>query len=161
MLRGNDWNIAAFRVFNAPQVLNRDIILSFPVAVFESPLLPDVNSNLSGRDLARTVGEVRVRCSALRQYGMPKKTKIAFANPVIVDRPHSSPSFSATETPKMGYSSLSSSSTDLSSPPGAAPALPTPPSLLPQALLPSIPPFRREKRRPSSLCYLRALGALE
>ena len=60
-----------------------------PLQAFESPLLTDVNSNSSGRDLANTVGEVRVRYGATHQYGMPEKTKIAFANPIVVKQPES------------------------------------------------------------------------
>jgi hypothetical protein len=63
------------------------IIITNTSQAFESPLLTDVNSNSSGRDLARNVGEVRVRYGATSQYAMPEKTKLAFGNTAAVVRP--------------------------------------------------------------------------
>lgn len=60
---------------------------------FESPLLADVNSNSSGRDLAKQVGEVRVRYGSTAQHGLSKKSKLAFANPMLVECPEKGATF--------------------------------------------------------------------
>ena len=54
---------------------------------FESPLLVDCNSNSSGRDIAKFVGEPEIRYGAKRGSHSDEKTRLAFADPAAVHSP--------------------------------------------------------------------------
>lgn len=53
---------------------------------FEAPLLSDCNSNSSGRDIAKRVGDLRVQYGSF-QDGSDSQMKLAFADPEEVRRP--------------------------------------------------------------------------
>lgn len=55
---------------------------------FEAPLLADCNSNTSGKDISKTVGETQVQYGATQMLlGATKVTKLSFANPDFVRYP--------------------------------------------------------------------------
>lgn len=55
------------------------------VKAFESPILDQCNSNSSGRDIAKVLGEIRLQYGATKSAD--KNTALAFASPELVDRP--------------------------------------------------------------------------
>lgn len=60
---------------------------------FEAPLLSDCNSNSSGWDIAKSVGDTEVQYGAVRDGGFPGPTKLAFAYPSIVGSPQKDSQF--------------------------------------------------------------------
>ena len=74
---------------------------------FEAPLLSDCNSNSSGRDIAKTVGTVTIKygvvkngASAVSSYvkmlsGSRDCSKLAFADPSMVDTPQAGTDYGA------------------------------------------------------------------
>lgn len=55
------------------------------VKAFQSPILDQCNSNSSGREIAKGIGETRLQYGA--KYSMDKDIALAFARPELVNRP--------------------------------------------------------------------------
>ena len=54
---------------------------------FESPMLANVNSNSSGRDIARGFGDVRVKYGTKMGDPMHGNAKLASGDPAFVNKP--------------------------------------------------------------------------
>ena len=59
---------------------------------FDSSLLADVNSNSSGRDLARNIGDIYVRYGSA-QCGTPARSKLVFGDPAVLEQPEKGAKF--------------------------------------------------------------------
>ena len=65
---------------------------------FEAPLLGDCKSNLSGGDIVKATGDIRVQYGVTRTASVDPnksstKNKIAFANPDVVEVPQKDSQF--------------------------------------------------------------------
>lgn len=58
-------------------------------------MLADHHSNCTGRDLARKIGNVRVRYGAISSDGMSEGSKVAFGDPLTVRSPRRGETFAA------------------------------------------------------------------
>ena len=79
--------------FSPMELAKVSLPLSYTVALaheekaFESPLLADCNSNSSGRDVAKFVGEKSIRYGVVKSSPHGEKTRLAFADPGSVGLP--------------------------------------------------------------------------